>query len=110
MPQLWTQYRVGFAFFNRFQLEITNFSCGSRSRGQNKDERAAGDITGRTFASVAQECEAGRPKGAFAPRAARGGPRFPRLHKATARAFSGRLKVGGLEGTRFHLVRLARGP
>ena len=42
--------------------------------------------------------------------AARGGPRFPRLHKATARAFSGRLKVGGWEGTRFHLVRLARGP
>ena len=56
MPQLWTRYRVGFAFFNRFQLEITNFSCDSRSRGQNKDERAAGDITGRTFASVAQEC------------------------------------------------------
>jgi hypothetical protein len=28
------------AFFNRFQLEIIDFSCGSRSRGQNKDARA----------------------------------------------------------------------
>jgi hypothetical protein len=41
MPQLWTRYRAGFAFFNRFQLEIIDFSCGSRSRGQNKDARAA---------------------------------------------------------------------
>ena len=110
MPQLCTRYRVGFAFVNRFQLEITNFSCGSRSRGQNKDERAAGDITGRTFASVAQECEAGGPKGPLRLGPLAVAPGFPALHKATARAFSGRLKVGGWRGTRFYLVRLARGP
>jgi hypothetical protein len=40
MPQLWTLYRAGFAFFNRSQLEIIDFSCGFRSRGQNKDARA----------------------------------------------------------------------
>jgi len=34
-------YRMGFAFFNRFQLEINSFSCGFRSRGRNRDERAA---------------------------------------------------------------------
>jgi hypothetical protein len=29
---------VGFALFNPIQLEIINFSCGSRSRGQKRDE------------------------------------------------------------------------
>jgi hypothetical protein len=48
-----------------------------RRRGEEPPGLAEGDITGCTFASVAQACEAGGPKGAFAPRAARGGPRFP---------------------------------
>jgi hypothetical protein len=49
-----------------------------KATGEELPGLTEGDITGRTFASVAQECkEAGGPNGAFAPRAARGGPRFP---------------------------------
>ena len=32
---------AAFAFFNRFRLDITSFSCGFRSRGLNRDETAA---------------------------------------------------------------------
>src|ERR1700693_515086 len=74
------RHKGGERFRRRFETKAKaeGYEAYVKATGEEPPGRDEGNITGRTFASVAAECkEAGGPKAAFAPRAARGGPRFP---------------------------------